>query len=718
MHIDFDVANGIAITRIFEPTSGRDYLFGPSPFFKFAVNNGEAFTSDTGVSVYSVTPGFSAFTVGARSNDGQVDFSLAASLEADSAAAIFELTATNLTAANMFLRVVLPCVLGVRTPGDPANMMGMISKEAGSVVPLSETSVFGVPETPLGMRFIVDIGLPNSRNNMELASIFDSLTGGGVFFCDMDGELDNGIAPLQFTLDSTAVLGFCIADIPAHSSITLSRLAIGVHSDGDWHKAVDFYTSVHRPRWAFPATPAWLSDAGAVYTAAGGGAGGIYLSLPPAYLSKPEGENRGSSGRISSFCELPVLLDEANGLGTNILYLVDYWEGAGDLQPDGQPTTYYVNKGDYTPRLDLGGACDLIKGIDAVHARGGRVLLYLEPFTVYKNSIVGRSQGSSGPLCAGQDVNRKFWGLEISDRIYPNYPDAYEMVSCCPEWHEYMVETAVRLVRDYHADGVFLDSYAWQMNRWMQDKNGNIYPAQAYAMGVLTLAADMRAAIQQFNPDAVVIGECTAGPIARYWDGGLNADLGFGNIWLYPPDSENINQVQRLTASPVRYGIPEVRMFGNGWTLNGLHQFFAAGHGLALCSNFEGGGFMFDNAAHIKQLVEIRTNFRDALIHGQQINQPSTDNPFVIAYQYQGSVNRILTIVNLSDTNIEANISLDTPDPGGTWRDLLSKPSFFGGYSTKNGVIENVTLTTGPGSILVLQNIHHRPGERPEFPGS
>lgn len=319
LEIDFDVTNGIAITRIFEAVGGRECLPGPSPFFKFAVNNEEAFTSDTGVKVDSVTAGFSMFTVLARSNDGQVDFGLTASLMPDSAAAIFELAATNLTATNMFLRVVMPCVQGVRTPGDPVNMMGMISKEAGSVVPLSGANVWGTPGTPLGMPFIVDIGLPNGHNNMELASIFDSSTGGGVFFCDRDGELDNGTAPLQFTLDSKAVLGFWIADIPANSSITLPRLAIGVHSDGDWHKAVDFYSSIHRPNWTFPDTPAWLRDAGAIYTPTGGGAGGIYLSLPPAFLSQKEAASHGASGRIASFCDLPTLLDEAKALGTNIL---------------------------------------------------------------------------------------------------------------------------------------------------------------------------------------------------------------------------------------------------------------------------------------------------------------------------------------------------------------------------------------------------------------
>ncbi|HEY6341782.1 MAG TPA: DUF6259 domain-containing protein [Bryobacteraceae bacterium] len=504
-------------------------------------------------------------------------FSLTANL-LEGAAVSLGLTVANLTDAEMFLPIVMPCLLGVRTPGDPANMIGMLSKEAGSVVPLSGANMWGRPESPLGMPFIIDVGLPNGHNNMELASIFDSLTGGGVFFCDIEGDLDNGIAPLQFTLqseveadldneisslNSPSVTGFWIGNIPPTTvveSVALPWMAIGVHSDGDWHKAVDFYTFIHRPNWTFPDTPAWLREAGAIYAPAGGGAGGIYLSLPPAYLSQKEAAARGGLGRIASFSELPKLFQEGQALGTNILYLTDYWEGAGDGQPA------YWNKGDYLPRADLRGTPALRDGIDAVRGQGGRVLLYLEPFTVYKNSSLGSQLGK---VWGGQQIDSGlFWGLDLYDNVYPNYADSYEMVAPFSGWQELITDIAVGLIEGCHADGIFLDSYAWQMNRPMKVQAGpRIFLAQEYALGVLNLVKKLRAALQQVHPDAVVIGECTAGPIARYWDGGLNADLGFGNIWPCPGDPQGLYGVQRLTASPVRYGIPEVRMFGNGWTL-------------------------------------------------------------------------------------------------------------------------------------------------------
>jgi hypothetical protein len=275
--VDFDLTRGIGLRRILDVVSGRNYLSADSPFFEFAVDNGTPYESNTGLitTMVSEFPDGSAMSMEARSTDGKIGFRFGATLAWDLAVALFELTAFNLTPSQIFLRVVLPKILGVTT-GDPANMMGAIPKEAGSVAPLSPANPYwGAPERPLGMLFLRDVGLPNSRNNMELASLYDGSSGGGIFFCDVDGDLDNGVVPLQFNLwpekvDGlpTTVAGFWIGEIPANASITLSRLAIGVHTDGDWHKAVDYYTSVHRPRWRFPAAPSWFREAGAIYTPA------------------------------------------------------------------------------------------------------------------------------------------------------------------------------------------------------------------------------------------------------------------------------------------------------------------------------------------------------------------------------------------------------------------------------------------------------------------
>jgi Tachylectin/Domain of unknown function (DUF6259) len=709
--IDVDVSRGgIALLRILDPVARRDYLTAPSPLFKFAANNQQAFLSTECVGATASQSGPGQCDLAARSPHNDVSFEVHASFSPDPSVAWFEMEAFNLTADNMFLRVVLPCVTGIKTPGREGDMMGALPQEGGWVAPLSSAHPWGLPPRSLGMPLVVDIGLPIPRNHMELASIYDAATGGGVFFCDVDGDLDNGIAPLQFMLDSSNVLGFWIGNVPANGTLKLPRLAIGVHSDGDWRRAVDYYTKVHRPRWAFPTTPEWLRAAPAIYTPGGGGAGGIYLSLPPRNLGPWNGEIY----CIGNFQDLPKLLGEAQSLGTNVLYLVDYWDLPLECQQQ-PPAPPYFNKGDYEPRSDLGGPTAFVDGIKEVHRLGGRVLLYVEAFCVYPCSKVGNQNGQAW---GGRDLDGQLWGFDKPTKEKPDppnqvdYPFTFEMVAPFQGWQDYMVSVAERLVGQYGADGIFLDSYAWQMNRPMYNKAENrAYSAQEYSVGVLNLVGRVRESIQRINPEAVVIGETTAGPIARHWDGGLNADLGFGNIWSPdgdPLSPENQHAPERLIASPVRYGIPEVRMFGNGHSLNGLHQMYAAGHGLALC-NIQNGGFMADNAAHIHTMAQIRTQYRDALMDGLQIDQPKTGNLNVIAYHFQGRYTRVLTILNIGPNDQVANIDLRPYDPLGSWLNLLSdgNPSLAGvpSFQTVGGVLENIKLTTGQGSLLVLLNL-------------
>jgi hypothetical protein len=398
-------------------------------------------------------------------------------------------------------------------------------------------------------------------------------------------------------------------------------------------------------------------------------------------------------GRIRSFYDLPNLLSEANALGTNILYLTHYWEGTDE---GGDPP--YWNKGDYHPRADLGGQEAFIAGINAVHRARGRVLLYLEPFIIYYYSEIAKANGDGW---AGKDANN----ITLVD-----YPHNYTMVAPFFNWQQYVIEIAESLVGDYGADGIFLDSYAWQMNRPMKCSDENrLYSAQDYSVGVYTLAEMVRTAIRNIKSDAVVLGETTAGPIARHWDGGLNAD--FAVSWPFWQPAAELG----LTASPVRYGIPEVCMFGNGTDLNGLHQFYAAGHGLALCSYWPGSWIYDSNTTtpdqpvpHIKKLVEIRSTYNDALIHGAQINHPSTDNLNVVAYQFQGTIHRMMTVFNIgTEDGDSVNINLQTPDPGGHWEDVLTTPPQP--FHSENGVLQ-LSLPNGQpampaGSIRVLLNV-------------
>lgn len=104
----------------------------------------------------------------------------------------------------------------------------MVQTEIGNVVPLANTDLPMSPGPPIGMRVSPKSGLPTGMNSMEVASVYNADGRGGVLFADIDGDLDNGIAPLQFTLGASRVSAYWSADLAPCQTEIAPRLAIGV----------------------------------------------------------------------------------------------------------------------------------------------------------------------------------------------------------------------------------------------------------------------------------------------------------------------------------------------------------------------------------------------------------------------------------------------------------------------------------------------------------
>ena len=422
-------------------------------------------------------------------------------------------------------------------------------------------------------------------------------------------------------------------------------------------------------------------------------------------------------GRLRSFRELPTLLAEARSLGTNIVYLWDYWEGthAGADASGAKPCPLhppYFNKGDYIPRADLGGEDALKDGISRIQGLGGKVVLYVEPFIIFYDSYVARFRPNRGDSNQGQylagryptkpplnviarhDEQGKEWNV---------YPHCHTMVPALLEWQAHIRKVVERLVHEYGADGIFLDSFGWQMNWPMRvdylgpsGRQEHDYWPLDYARGVLALADDV---METIGPERIVLVETPSGPMAHHCHGGVSADFGFHA-------HDGLSNQSRITASPVRYGLPEIRYFSNGGdSMNRLHQIYAAGHGLALCHQhiLDAKGA---HVAHLKRLVDIRRNHAEALIHGRQTYQPKPDRGWddLAAYCYRGrSASAIITVVNTSeDADYTGRLELRAEHAGSSWTDLISGRRFIA-----NGVALQVAVPRGGRSkldnLLVLQ---------------
>jgi hypothetical protein len=234
--------------------------------------------------------------------------------------------------------------------------------------------------------------------------------------------------------------------------------------------------------------PAWWQQTRALYCPAAGGAGSALMSFglvrSDDFLSGFELERQ-----ISSWSELPLLLERAQSMGSNVIYLVDYWEGG------------YHNKGDYRIRNDFGGPEAFTEAVRTVHQRGGRVILYLEAFIVSRESAaIGRSHGPD-------------WAMMNHDGSYQSYPTIphpyYQMwPGQGSGWSDYLASVAERLIREHDVDGFHLDSYGCQAG-WFDHhpKHPEGLEPGGFNAAAVELMVEFRSRIRAAKPDAIVMME-------------------------------------------------------------------------------------------------------------------------------------------------------------------------------------------------------------------
>ncbi len=231
-------------------------------------------------------------------------------------------------------------------------------------------------------------------------------------------------------------------------------------------------------------SPQWWKDTRAIYSSfALSGAGGPLMKYPSDDIKKKLN---------GSFENLPVLLDEARKLGTDCIYLVDYWE------PE------YENKGDYIPRADLGGPEAFKRGVAKLHEKGGRIIVYLEAFIITRTSDVGKAHGLDWAMMDSAGKPLTYYNL---DRFYLMYPGEGS------GWTDYICGVAERYVRDFGVDGFHLDSYGcqWDWKDYNPKHPGAENPAKFNA-GAVNLVKTMRERVRKINPNAVIMLECCERP--------------------------------------------------------------------------------------------------------------------------------------------------------------------------------------------------------------
>lgn len=592
--------HSVQVNGIFDKQTGAQYLTEPCPLFDVEYFNKEVSSSTDQVVVTRVIEKNNALIIkGYLTSHPDIGFDV--SLRISQPGVVTSDLAFENEGPRIRLNITYPNLTNYRKQGMKRHMYGMIPEEIGGVIPLEGKFSIGMNQRP-------NLFLPAAFNSMEVCSVYDYDTQAGMFCADPADQLKQGVLPIQFNLTDQALRGLTQRYINKGDRQELPTLSWGVYPEGGWQRAVDYYVLQAEKYWNIPTIPTWLREAGAIYSFSGGGAGGIYMKNPGRQLYQA----------IDSFEEMPKLLMQGQTLGSSIVYMWNYWEG---LTPEDKRC--YGNKGDYIPMTRLGGEKAFVNGVKKVHELGGKVFVYIEPFIICKDSKVAKKYGE------------KIAVRHPNGNLMPFYDNTYTMNPYSKIWRNHLKELFHRYIVDYDVDGVFLDSYSWRMNNtYTTNEENRLRTAQEYSTGELELIEELRNYAHSLKPQSIVLGETTAGPVWQIWDGGLSADF----AWQIEDNKG------RIVASPVRYGNPHVNFFSNGKNLNQFNQIYASGHNIALAY------YQMEHVNYIADLLDIRRNYKDAMIYGKQIYQPWCDNEEATAYRYQGTDNEMLIMLNVSET--------------------------------------------------------------------
>jgi hypothetical protein len=292
----------------------------------------------------------------------------------------------------------------------------------------------------------------------------------------------------------------------------------------------------------FAATPAWAREAPGWYVPDTTSAGLGLLDFPTI------GQER-IALKLKSFRNLPLLLAEAKAVGLDTIYLVDWYEGL----PGARRIDFWEAKGDYVPRSDLGGEAAFKEGVAALHAQGGRIIVYIEGFIFNQKTNVGMAHGAQ-------------WSI-----MRPNgppaepYPGNWKLCPVAQGFVSYLEGVAQRIAH-YGCDGVFVDSYGYQKD-WECVSKAHGHPLgnkQVFNNGAARLMQRLRAGMHAVNPQAIVL---TEGPLLEglfeFTDGSLSSGIHtLVKQWVW--------DAQGMTDT-----------FTAGWSIDDWHQILALGAKLA-----------------------------------------------------------------------------------------------------------------------------------------
>ena len=340
-----------------------------------------------------------------------------------------------------------------------------------------------------------------------------------------------------------------------------------------------------------------------------------------------------------TFDDIPRLYDECEAAGLKTLYLLG-WETGGfaRMWPD-----FEIDEG------SLGGSAKLKEGIDYIHRKGGKVLMFLSYLLIDHQSKFYLEQG--GDKCTVKSLWQEdipFSETYCGEGTYRKIgAPAMPMYHACPSsdlWHEKMKDVA-RVCLEAGADGVLYDLGGKQPYLCYSTEHGHDKPTHAHACKAERFA-DLRRFVKTYGDDKIIVMEHNVDIF------GQSMDLVHSSNSV--PDSRLLNP--KTAANPegakddfkmlevYRYTFPELVLTNRECGEDEDHYLAMVGYSFVLGLRFDMTihrccGSLSDipnYAAYLKEITGLYNEYADYILRGAFVDTDgfTCSDPAVIAKGY------------------------------------------------------------------------------------
>ncbi len=361
-----------------------------------------------------------------------------------------------------------------------------------------------------------------------------------------------------------------------------------------------------------------------------------------------------------TFDDIPALYDECEAEGFKTLYLLG-WETGGFARcwPD-----FEIDEG------ILGGKAKLKAGIDYIHQKGGRVMMFLSHLLIHHKSKFYLEQGGD------KATVRSLWDEDVpfsetycgegTYRKIGNPP--MPMFLSCPEsliWHEKMKDAA-RVCLDAGADGVLYDLGGIAPYFCYANDHGHDKPSHAYRHKADRFQ-DLRRLVKTYGDDKMISMEHNVDLFGQHMDivhsGGAQPEK---RLWK-PETATNDGRDDEILHEMYRYTFPELVLTNRECGEDEEHYKAFAGYSFVMGLRFDMTIFRCcgslkdipNYAAYLKELNALYQKHKKHLLKGRFVDTDGfeTDNAHVVAKGYRAEDGSI-AVAMWNPTGVEQKVTI------------------------------------------------------------